>query len=94
VFLVLSDPLPEDTTLFREVDVIVNEIRRCYVELDKFWVDEVQRVTKALRNRHLDTEDIDRWRNFQESLEHTIAHWEVRISSCQRFSSPESYILA
>ena len=80
VYAVLSEPLPEDVDLFREMDIVLNEIRRCYIDMDKFWVDEVQRVTKSIRNRRVDPEDIDRWRIFGESLEHSMAHCEVWIS--------------
>jgi hypothetical protein len=59
------------------MDIILDEIRRCYIDMDKFWVDEVQRVTKAFKDRRVDPEDIDRWKIFRESLEHTIANWEV-----------------
>ena len=59
------------------MDIVLDEIWRCYIDMDKFWVDEVQRVTKAFKVRRVDPEDIDRWRNFQESLEYTIAHLEV-----------------
>jgi hypothetical protein len=45
--------------------------------MDKFWVDEVNRVTKALNDGRLDPEDIDRWRHFRETLNQTIADWEV-----------------
>lgn len=62
------------------MDIVLIQIRQCYTEMDKFWVDEVQRVTKSLKNRRVDPEDIDRWRDFRESLEHSIAHWEVWIS--------------
>jgi hypothetical protein len=74
---VLSQPLSQDTELFKEADLILKEIRRCYIEMDKFWVDEVHRVTKALKHRRVDPEDIDRWRHFRESLKQTIADWEV-----------------
>jgi hypothetical protein len=84
---VLSEPLPEDVELFREMDLVLNQIRRCYIEMDKFWVDEVQRVTKSLKNRRVDPEDVERWENIRESLEHTIAHWEVWISLHDRRSA-------
>ena len=79
ISLVLSEPLPEDIRLFREMDVVLDEIRRCYIDLDKFWVDEVQGVTKSLKNRLVNPEDIDRWRSFLESLEHTIVHWHLEV---------------
>ena len=62
------------------MDVILNEIRQCYIEMDKFWVDEVRRVTKAFKDRRIDPKDIDRWKAFQGDLEQTIAHWEVWVS--------------
>ena len=80
VYAALSEPLPEDVDLFREMDIVLDQIRQCYIEMDKFWVDEVQHVTKSLKNRRVDPEDIDRWQNFRESLEHSIAYWEVWVS--------------
>jgi hypothetical protein len=74
---VLSQPLPEDVKLFKEIDTILNEILKCYIEMDKFWVDEVRRVSRALNRRRLDPEDINRWRDFRESLEQCITDWEV-----------------
>jgi hypothetical protein len=76
---VLSEPLPEDAPLFRKIDTSTGDIQGCYINMDKFWADEVQRATKALRNRRVDPEDIDRWRNFRGSLEHITADWEVFI---------------
>jgi len=81
---VLSEPLLQDRKLFEEIDVVLNEIRRCYVEMTEFWVDEVQHVTKALVNRRIDPEDIYWWKNFGESLGHVIAHWAVWASSHNR----------
>jgi len=78
---VLSEPLPQDIDLFREMDIVLNKIRRCYIEMNKFWVDEVQHVTKALMNRRIDSEDIYWWKNFRESLKDVIAHWGVWASS-------------
>ncbi|KAI0247733.1 hypothetical protein BJV78DRAFT_1242913 [Lactifluus subvellereus] len=81
---VLSQPLPQDIDLFKEMDGILKEIHRCYLEMDRFWVDEVCRVTKALEDRRLDPEDIDRWRRFQESLKQIITGWETRSAESGR----------
>jgi len=83
---VLSQPLPEDIGLFSEMGTILNEIRRCYIEMDKFWVEEVCRVTKALKDRRVDPEDIDRWKNIKESLTQTIAGLE-KISTDKDLTS-------
>jgi hypothetical protein len=83
----LSEPLPEDDALFTEMDIVTDDIRRCYIEMDKFWVDEVQRATEALKNRRVDPEDIDRWRDFRGGLEHITADLEACIPlaiGCQR----------
>jgi hypothetical protein len=74
---VLSQPLPQDIDLLKEVDLILEEIRQCYIEIDKFWVDEVSRVTRALKQCRLDPEDIERWQQFREGLEQTIVDWKV-----------------
>jgi len=69
------------------MDIITDAIQRCYIEMDKFWVDEVQRATKALKNRNIDPEDIERWRNFRGSPEHITADWEawtLPAIHCQR----------
>jgi hypothetical protein len=81
----LSEPLPQDAALFRDVDIITNDVRRCYDDMDKFWVDEVQRANNALRNRRVDPEDIARWKMFRESLEDAIAKREAWLSSARDF---------
>jgi len=74
---VLSQPLPEDVHLLTEMDIVLSDIQQSYMEMDKFWVDEVWKVLKALKNRRLDRGDIDRWRIFRACLEQSIAHWET-----------------
>ncbi|KAI0292997.1 hypothetical protein B0F90DRAFT_192083 [Multifurca ochricompacta] len=77
----LSQPLPEDFDLLSEVDFVLKEIRRCYMELDKFWIEEIRRAVKAVKTRRVDQEDIQRWRGFQAGLEETIKSWKVMSSS-------------
>ncbi|KAI0039563.1 hypothetical protein FA95DRAFT_1577526, partial [Auriscalpium vulgare] len=66
-------PLPDDTELFETVDSLLREIRACYRELDKFWIQEVGRVTKALKNCKVDKEDADRWEELQWQLKRSVA---------------------
>jgi hypothetical protein len=73
----LLQPLPEDFDLFKEVDFVLNEIRRCYRELDKFWTEEICRAAKALETRRVDPDDAKRWRDFKASLEQTVKSWKV-----------------
>jgi hypothetical protein len=58
--------------------------------MDKFWVEEVCRVTKAFKDRRVDPGDIDRWKNIKESLTQTIAGLEVWVllESCFYQNSP------
>ncbi|KAF8486446.1 hypothetical protein DFH94DRAFT_184318 [Russula ochroleuca] len=78
---VLSRPLPEDDALFSEVDLLLTEIRRCYVELDKFWTEEIYRASEALKMRRVDPTDFERWRNFQANLKQTIDSWKNEKAS-------------
>jgi hypothetical protein len=73
----LSPPLPEDFDLFTEVDFVLVEIRRCYMELGKFWREEIFRAIKVLETRHVASDDVERWRGFKASLEQTIQSWKV-----------------
>lgn len=75
----LSRPLPEDFDLFNEVDFALGEIRRCYIDLYKFWTEEICRAVKALETRRVDPDDVKRWRGFKASLEQTIELWKVWI---------------
>ncbi|KAI9457136.1 hypothetical protein F5148DRAFT_1223008 [Russula earlei] len=73
----LSEPLPRDFDLFSEVHFVPGEIRRCYMELDKFWTEEIRSAIKALDTRRVDPNDVERWRGFKASLEQTIESWKV-----------------
>jgi hypothetical protein len=75
----LSEPLPEDLDLFSEVDFVLDEIRRCFMELDKFWTEEICRAIKALNTRRMDPNDVERWRGFKASLKQTIESWKVVV---------------
>ena len=76
-FSALSQPLPEDFDLFSEVDLVLDQIRQCYVEMDKFWREEICHAAKALEMRRVDPSDVERWKNFHASLKETIASWKV-----------------
>ncbi|KAF8461762.1 hypothetical protein DFH94DRAFT_71072 [Russula ochroleuca] len=73
----LPRPLPEDNALFSEVDSVLTEIRRCYMEMDRFWTEEISRAIEALRMRRVDPKDFERWKTFQANLTHTIDSWKV-----------------
>jgi predicted ATPase len=75
--LALPRPLPEDNALFSEVDSVLTEIRRCYMEMDRFWTEEISRAIEALRMRRVDPKDFERWKTFQANLTHTIDSWKV-----------------
>jgi hypothetical protein len=77
-FSALSRPLPEDDVLFKEVDSVLAEIRRCYKELDKFWMEEISRATEAYEKRRVDETDIKHWKIFCANLKQTLDSWKVR----------------
>ena len=53
------------------------QIRQCYVEMDKFWSEEICRAANALERRRVDPSDVERWKNFCASLKETIDSWKV-----------------
>ena len=75
------------------MDIITDAIQRCYIEMDKFWVDEVQRATKALKDRNIDPEDIERWRNFRGRSQQTGRHglFLLSIVSALTLKSTEKF---
>ena len=75
----LSRPLPEDFDLFSGVDFALGEIQRCYINLERFWLEEIYRAVKTRKTRRVDPDDIKRWRTFKTSLEQTIESWKVYI---------------
>ena len=74
----LPRPLPEDHALFSEVESVLAEIRRCYMEMDRFWTDEVSRAIEALKMRRVDPNDFERWNTFHANLKHAIESWKVQ----------------
>jgi hypothetical protein len=78
LILALPRPLLEDQALFSELDSVLAEIRRCYMELDKFWTEEISRAIEALKMRRVDPADFERWKNFRSNLKHTIESWKVQ----------------
>jgi hypothetical protein len=81
LILALSRPLPEDHALFSEVDSVLTEIRRCYMEMDKFWTEEISRAIEALKMRRVDPTDFERWKNFHANLKQTTESWKVQYGS-------------
>lgn len=78
----LSRPLPQDRTLFRELDdLVLTEIGRCYVELDKFWTEEISRTVETLNTRRIHPSDFERWTNTRTNLKQTIEFWKNELPS-------------
>ena len=75
----LSRLLPEDFDLFNEVGFALDEIQRCYMDLEIFWTEEICRAVKTLKTCRVDPDDVKRWRGFKASLEQTIESWKVWI---------------
>jgi excinuclease UvrABC helicase subunit UvrB len=81
LILALPRPFPEDHALFNEVDSVLAEIRRCYMEMDKFWTEEISRAIEALKMRRVGPTDLERWENFHANLKHAIESWKVQYRS-------------
>ena len=64
--------------MFSEVDLVLTEVRQCYMELDKFWTEEISRAIEALKMRRVDPTDFERWKSFHANLKQTIESWKVR----------------
>ena len=77
-FSAVSRPLPEDHALFSEVDLLLTEIRRCYMELERFWTEEISRAIQALKMRRVDLADFERWKYFHANLKQTTGSWKVQ----------------
>ena len=71
-------PLPEDQALFSEVDSVLTEIRRCYLELDKFWTEEIYRAVEAINMRRVNSTDLERWKSFHANRKKLIGSWKVQ----------------
>ena len=67
------------------------QIRQCYVEMDKFWREEICRAAKALERRCIDPSDVERWKDFHASLKETIDSWKVLLPLC--ISNLSKYLL-
>ena len=81
LILAFPRPFPEDRALFNEVDSVLAEIRRCYMEMDNFWTLEISRAIEALKMRRVDPTDLERWENFHANLKHAIESWKVQYRS-------------
>ena len=73
----ISPPLLQDKALFKEVDLVMAEIRRFYEDLNKFWREEICHVVEALKKRRVGPRDFERWNSFRSSLNQTIEFWKV-----------------
>ncbi|KAI0038183.1 hypothetical protein FA95DRAFT_1284236 [Auriscalpium vulgare] len=62
-------PLADEADLLKELDTLIGAIKACYVELDKFWADELRHVTRALKEHRIEPGEVDRWRKFESTLE-------------------------
>ena len=64
--------------MFSEVDLVLTEITRCYMELDKFWTEEIYRALEALNMRRVDSTDRECWKSFHANWKKIIESWKVQ----------------
>ena len=67
---------------------MLTQIRRCFVELDRFWTKEICRAVEALKMRRVDPSDVERWKSIHPSLDLTVKSWKVRACSSSLHSTP------
>jgi hypothetical protein len=72
----LPRPLPQDDPLFREVDLVLVEIRRSYERLKRFWEEEIRHVIEALKEGRTDPRDFENWGDIRSNLKQTIEFWK------------------
>jgi hypothetical protein len=56
---------------------VQSQIQRCYLEMDRFWIEEISRATKALEKRRVDPNDLKRWKDFHAGLRQAIEFGKV-----------------
>ena len=59
------------------MDLVLTEIKRCYMELNKFWTEEMTHAIEALKIRRVDPTVFENWKSFHASLKLTIESWKV-----------------
>ncbi|KAI0043701.1 hypothetical protein FA95DRAFT_1609149 [Auriscalpium vulgare] len=69
-------PFPEYEGLFEELERLMRTIRAAFKDLDRFWVGEVGRVTRALSKRRVEQEDVERWTEAEQGLQKALSFWE------------------
>jgi len=57
---------------------VLTEIKQRYMELYKFWTEEISRAMEAFEKRRVDRTDFERWRNFHANLKQAIESWKVQ----------------
>ncbi len=63
--------------MFSNLDLVLTEISRCYIELDKFCMEEISRTVEALSTRRIHPSDLERWANTHTNLKQTVEFWKV-----------------
>ncbi|KAI0042179.1 hypothetical protein FA95DRAFT_1682712 [Auriscalpium vulgare] len=82
-------PLDQEVALFDELDELIGVIKACYVELDKFWTDEVRHVTQILKERRIQQGEGQYWRGLGSTLDGAVNGQSVSSSrSTSDFPSP------
>ena len=82
--------------MFSEVDKLLTEIRQCYMELDKFWTEEISRAIESLKMRRINPTDFERWKTYRAGIKQTIDSWKVRycfLLLCCAFPTDQNTLL-
>ncbi|KAI0042302.1 hypothetical protein FA95DRAFT_1575825 [Auriscalpium vulgare] len=61
--------LRDEGLYLKELKDLIDNIKACYIELDKFWLDEVRHVLQALKDHRIERGEVDRWRNIGDAMQ-------------------------
>ncbi|KAI0042174.1 hypothetical protein FA95DRAFT_610902 [Auriscalpium vulgare] len=88
-------PFDQEAALFDGLDELIGVIKACYVELDKFWTDEVRHVTRALKERRIEQGEGQYWRGLGSTLDGAVnGHSQTpsdTLQSLPRFNASRSH---
>jgi hypothetical protein len=67
-----------DVDIFRDIDLSLKDILAAYRMVDKFWVSEVESLSRAIDTVHVERVRVERWLGYKDSLAEAVSKWKVR----------------
>ncbi|KAI0298311.1 hypothetical protein BC826DRAFT_999160 [Russula brevipes] len=73
-----SKTLPLDVDIFKDIDLSLKDILAAYRMVDRFWVSEVESLSRAIDTVHVERVRVERWLGYKDSLAEAVSKWKVR----------------